>query len=138
MRVLVLGHGWRMWEEQYIPRCAPMELKEWDLLVQDAPKESLTFLDENKEEEPDIVDSIQNDWSRKITESNSYDYVIDSVSHLAGHYRKSKYYWNSIKHSLKPDGIYIGWDDSKYSHNCRHNPIRISADNLHKHFIDTY
>jgi hypothetical protein len=135
-RILVLGHGWRMWNERHIPRCAPMTLQEWNEVVQDAPRDSLTFLDFCREQEPDICENIGNDWSRHIYEPNSYDYVIDSVSHLASGFRKSKYYWEGVKHSLKDDGLYIGWNDKQDA--LRGSTVKIYTKDIDSHVLNVY
>ena len=134
MKVLVLGHGWRAWKERERARCAPMEVSEWNMLVQDADKETLTFLDCQEEEEPDIVECAGNDWTKNITEPHSYDYVIDSITHLRISERSMKQYWDSIKYSLKSEGVYIGWNDAirPYAY------LRITAENIDKHYTDIY
>jgi hypothetical protein len=135
MKVLVLGHGWRMWNVRHEPRCAPMPLDEWNVLVQDAPKESLTFLDFDLQEEPDIHENIGNDWKRHIKEASSYDVVIDAVSHLATGFRMSKYYWESVKYALKEDGVYFGWSDMP-SANTKH--VQVKKCDIDAHVKKTY
>lgn len=137
MKVLILGHGWRLWNERSIPRCAPMSLYDWKILVQDAPKENLLFLDFSKVEEPDIWENVANPWSQYIALPHSYDFVIDAISHLATTYRKSKHYWEGVKYSLKDDGIYIGWNDHPHTHNIDRF-VRLKQSELDSHIALTY
>lgn len=109
----MLGHGWRMWENRHAPRCAPMRMEEWDSLVQNAPRESLTFLDFDLEERPDIHEHIGNDWKRHLTHAETYDIVIDAVTHMSLHERGTSNYWDGVMYALKENGIYIGWDPSQ-------------------------
>lgn len=136
MKVLVLGHGWRMWNERYTPRCAPMELEEWNALVQDVSKETLTFLDFCKEEEPDIWENMGNDWCHQIHEPYSYDFVVDATSPLASLYRRSKYYWEGVKHALKDDGVLLGWNDDPKA--GRRAKIKLNKSELDSHILNTY
>lgn len=134
-KVLVLGHGWYYWDQRYEPRCAPMTLEEWNEQVQNAPKECLVFLDCFADMRPDILENIGNNWGAHISEPNTFDVVIDSVGHLASGYRKSKYYWQSIKRALKADGSYIGCNDAN-SGISRH--IRLHSNMIDEHVKRTY
>ncbi len=139
-KVLILGHGWRMWNEHYKPRCAPMDITEWDELVQNAPKSTLTFMDFDKGEEPDIVQNVCNDWTMHLqTKEACFDYVIDTVCHFAVLLRRSKHYWNGVKFALKEDGEYIGWNDAQ-SQNLKgeQRRLRLSKNDIDEHVKKTY
>jgi hypothetical protein len=132
-KVLVLGHGWRMWNQKMLPRNAPMELTEWNELVQTVsnPKKVLTFIDFCESEEPDILENLANDWTiHLVGKEASFDFVIDAVSHLDMHYRKSVNYWKGINCALKTNGIYIGWKESQH--------IRLKKNEIDEHIKKTY
>ncbi len=115
-KLLVLGHGWRMMKLNEIPRCSPIELDEWYSLVSNAP----TFMDMSASEEPDIVANVANDWStHDMLMKGTFDYVVDTISHIPMHYKRSVHYWNGVKGSLKDTGVYIGWSDDR-------KPVRLS------------
>lgn len=142
-KVLVLGHGWRMWEQaDYQPRCSPLPPDEWAALVQDrARRPHLTFLDFDPEERPDIVadageDADEEDatgWARLLEErrlQHSFDLVVDAISPLARHVRCSPRYWEGVRRALKPDtGTYVGWADRGplSDAECRRKTVRLSA-----------
>ena len=107
--VLFLGHGRRAWRENEAPRCAPMAMEEWDRLI--ATTSETMFLDFAAYEEPDILENVGNDWSKYI-DKESVDFIVDMITHLSIPERYSIHYWNSVKHALKPDGTYIGWNNS--------------------------
>lgn len=107
MKILVFGHGRRDLRNGFEPRCAPMELDEWDRLITNNAC-NVTFIDVMKEQEPDILENVGNDWS-KFIEPGSYNYVIDAISHLPLYAHLSVYYWRGVLHALKEKGMYIGW-----------------------------
>lgn len=142
-KVLILGHGWRMWRSRYIPRSAAMPLEEWNHLVQNAKKENLVFLDFDENEEPDILENIGNDWSKSIPHHHlTFDVIIDAVSPAAGALkcRTTDNYWNSVKYALKDDGLYIGWNDDPQLSNSdrtkRH--IRLRKKDIDAHISTAY
>lgn len=130
-QILVLGHGWYMMKHNIEPRCAPLTIQEWNAMVRDVPEENITFMDMCTSQEPDIVANVGNDWKNHSELLNgTFDYIVDSISHIAGDFRRSLHYWNGVKHCLKENGVYIGWDD---------NPQRKGqCVRIHKHDLDTY
>lgn len=136
--VLVLGHGWKLWNLQKVPMCAPMHLDEWNNLVQNASKDSLTFLDFNIKEEPDIHENVCNDWRPLI--KIKYDYVIDTICHFDVNVRCYSNYWKGVKFALKDDGVYLGWNDdvSKQHLEKEKRQLRIFKADLDQHVAATY
>lgn len=123
MKVLVLGHGWKMWRARDSPRCAPIGIDAWNKLVQDNIPDNITFLDLMEDQEPDIFEDVGNEWSVTTEDIGTYDYVIDSITHIAIQQRRSVNYWNGILCALNEGGTYIGWDNT--------NTIPISNRRLH-------
>jgi hypothetical protein len=137
MKVLVIGHGRRMWREREIPRCAPMSLDEWNHIVQDAHEDNVTFLDFCEEEQPDILENAGNNWAIHLESAiNTYDFVIDAVTHMSCNFRKSACYWYSIYTVLNNNGMYIGWDESPESR--KHSHIRIPRNMIYAHISEVY
>lgn len=130
-KILILGHGWRMMRDNYEPRCAPMTLDEWNDLVVNTDPSNLTFFDMDESVLPDIVENMGNNWSvHDRLMQQSYDYIIDATSRIATMYRKSAFYWDGVKQSLKPDGVYIGWNDKR----C----IRVARKDIDDYISKTY
>ena len=121
--VLILGHGWRAWNSRHQPRCAPMEIDEWNTMVQDAPKDKLTFIDFDCNEEPDIHENV----CRKQTRP----YVI--FLFLFGGRRIIK----GVKFALKDNGVYIGWNDSK-NLDRKERRLRLPKIEIDTHCMKTY
>jgi len=140
-KVLVLGHGWCPWKLRCEPRCAPMDIDEWNDLVQNAPKDALTFLDFDKNEEPDIRENVCNDWRPHLQNraaSYSYDYVIDTICHFDVKVRRYSNYWEGVKCALKEDGVYIGWNDAKGIKDKQQRKLRLSKAQIDEHVAKTY
>lgn len=134
--VLILGHGWCAWSLRYEPRCAPMDMDEWNELVQNAPKESLTFLDFDKNEEPDIHENVCNDWKPRLRQT--YSYVIDTICHFDVKVRRYENYWEGVKFALKEDGVYIGWNDAKGIKEKLERRLRLQRADIDDHVKKTY
>ena len=124
-KILIIGHGRRMWNARTRPRCAPMDIAEWNILVQDKDPDTLIFLDFNIDEQPDILENMLNDW-RIHVDKGAFNIIIDASSHLMN--RKSYNFWKSVQHALTDyGGLYIGWDDAK---NMRGRTVRFSKQDI--------
>lgn len=106
MKTILLGHGHRYLQDNHPPRCAPMEIQEWNQVIQ---THSLMCIDFCKESEPDIIENVGNDWGALLKDSQTYDYVIESITHMDLKERSSIFYWKSVLDALNTTGIYIGW-----------------------------
>lgn len=122
-KVLVLGDGWEMYKyDWYKPRCIPCDSDEWQRLVKNALREQITFLDFDKNMHPDVVENIGNRWKDHFL-PESFDVVIDAVTHLQLKERSTTHFWDSVKHVLKDEGIFYGWGPNKQRLKIRSNEI---------------
>lgn len=133
-KVLVLGHGRTYLKEQVKPRCAPMDVERWDELVTYNIPKNITFIDYDPMCEPDIVIDVGNEWNNLLPQE-TYDYVIDAITHVPIKQRKSFNYWNGVWNALCDNGIYIGWNNSSSAYLY---PILERRIELEKKDIETY